>query len=218
MLPVALVLLALLGMWALRSRSWWFLAVLILGAVNVALFHHSIQVSLLERAELWWNSLMLWIDHPVFGVGFGGYDASYPPYQEAHAWFRDATILRSANVYAGSAHNEYLQVLTELGLVGFGLACWVLWDLLKGRGREVLLVIGALAAVGPTLHYPTGALLFALCAGLLLRSPPASGTRRLSSLERRAHWLVTILWLRSWRITRPIGHTLSTLRSALTSR
>ena len=212
------VLLALLMAWAIKTRFWWLVSVLILAAVNAALFHSSIQTSLLERAEIWWNTLMLWAAHPILGVGFGGYDATYPAFQEAHAWFRDETILRSATVYAGSAHNEYLQVLVEHGLIGFAIACWCVWELAKGRGREVLLVIGALAAVGPTLHYPTGAFLFSLCAGLLLRSRLASGTPRLSSLERRAHWLGMILWLRSRPITRPFGNTLSTLSSALTSR
>ena len=208
-----LVLLVLLAFFC--RRSWWALAVLALLAVNAALFHAGIQTSLLERAEIWWNTLALWADHPVFGVGFGGYDYAYPPYQEMHAWFRDRTILREANVYAGAAHNEYLQMLTELGLVGFALAAWCIWDLLKGSdGRAPLFVIGVLCLVGPTLHFPAGAVLLSCCAGLLWRSQAVSGTRPMSSFERRASWLAMTRSARFRPIMRPIVGFLWTLRSA----
>jgi O-antigen ligase len=56
--------------------------------------------------ELWRNSLNLLAKHPLFGTGPGGYVVYYYTY---HREERRTT------------HNDYLDVLAQTGLVGFGM-------------------------------------------------------------------------------------------------
>jgi O-antigen ligase len=64
------------------------------------------------RYRLWQAGLRMWQDHPIHGVGIG----QYPTYLAAYG--QDLLAER----YLGlGAHNMYIQVLAETGLVGLGL-------------------------------------------------------------------------------------------------
>lgn len=78
-------------------------------AVNDANF------ALVERMAHWQAALGMFDDHPWLGVGIGNYAAVYPAYALPH-W--DDPL--------GHAHNYYLNVLAESGIVGLG-AYLVLW-------------------------------------------------------------------------------------------
>jgi hypothetical protein len=91
---------------------------------------------------------------PLAGVGAGGYDAAFPEaraaFSERHA---DSPLVGvNENFLTGRAHNEYLQILAELGAVGLALfvaACSALvWlaaaALRRARGP---LVPGAIASL-----------------------------------------------------------------------
>jgi O-antigen ligase len=78
-------------------------------AVNDANF------ALVERMAHWEAALAMFDDHPWLGVGIGNYAAVYPAYALPH-W--DDPL--------GHAHNYYLNVLAESGIVGLG-AYLVLW-------------------------------------------------------------------------------------------
>ena len=55
-----------------------------------------------SRLGLWRDTLRMAGDHPLFGVGPGGFDSALPPYHRA----------------VPHAHNQFLHVLAELGLLG----------------------------------------------------------------------------------------------------
>lgn len=63
-----------------------------------------------DRLPLWMPAIRMWKDNPWLGVGPGHYDVRFPQY-------RDHQI----QVNPGYAHNEYLNLLADFGLVGTGL-------------------------------------------------------------------------------------------------
>jgi O-antigen ligase len=85
-------------------------------AVNDANF------AIVERMAHWEAALGMFDDHPLLGVGIGNYAAVYPAYALPH-W--DDPL--------GHAHNYYLNVLAESGLVGLG-AYLVMWSAIFWAG------------------------------------------------------------------------------------
>lgn len=69
--------------------------------------------SLAWRIKLWTSSIPYFLAHPVFGNGFGGY--IFVGY-EIDDWF-------------AAAHNDYLRILVETGIVGFLGFIWILMSL-----------------------------------------------------------------------------------------
>jgi O-antigen ligase len=59
------------------------------------------------RAELWGETLSLVRAYPVFGCGLGGYESAFPKYKVSGPLVRD-----------NYAHNDYLQFLAEMGIMG----------------------------------------------------------------------------------------------------
>jgi putative inorganic carbon (HCO3(-)) transporter len=69
----------------------------------------------IERLAHWQAAIHMWRDHPWLGVGFGNYAAIYPAYAIGR-WLDPL----------GHAHNLYLNVAAETGLVGL-LAYILFW-------------------------------------------------------------------------------------------
>ena len=89
------------------------------------------RLSVLESRGLRSNRLALWADaarmareFPVFGAGFNAFGTAYVPYQttDRYEWY-------------GEAHNEYLQAVTDTGLVGAGLVGVLLVTLIRRAAR-----------------------------------------------------------------------------------
>jgi tetratricopeptide (TPR) repeat protein len=104
--------------------------------------------SVQHRRAIWLNTFAMWRDAPVLGVGAGNHDVVYP----AYAWSAAPDRIFGERSQLDFAHNDYLQVLSELGLVGALLAAWLasaLWRTLRRLWlREALpdrraLVLGA---------------------------------------------------------------------------
>jgi O-antigen ligase len=66
--------------------------------------------AIVERMAHWQAGWYMFVDHPWLGVGAGNYAAAYPQYYVG--MWREAL---------GHAHNYYLNMLAELGIVGGGL-------------------------------------------------------------------------------------------------
>ncbi|MCS6964937.1 O-antigen ligase family protein [Thermoflexus sp.] len=71
--------------------------------------------AIIERLAHWQAAVGMIRDHPWQGVGFGNYAAAYPAY----------ALIRWPNPL-GHAHNVYLNVAAETGLIGLLLYLW-LW-------------------------------------------------------------------------------------------
>lgn len=79
------------------------------------------ESSLRLRLVFWRNTLAMIADHPLRGVGLDNHKIHYPRYSQA-AMTENAL---NEKFQLGSLHNDYLQILSETGLVGFGLAAWL---------------------------------------------------------------------------------------------
>lgn len=103
------------------------------------------------RIAIWANTLAMFQDHPVLGVGTGNFPVLYPLY--ARRVLEDLEIGRGRSVR--EAHNDYLQLLAETGVLGFLAFAWILLalarrfirDLAAARGQTSCL-IGLAAAFG----------------------------------------------------------------------
>lgn len=133
------------------------------------------------RAQIWRDTVPMIREHLITGVGMGGYETAF---------------LRFKNVAPTNtvdyAHNDYLQYLAELGLVGFALALAVLGRCLywmaRGleRSRLVAGACGAVAAMGAhslvdfNLYIPASALVLAWILGMATAPALTEGQRATS--------------------------------------
>lgn len=177
------------------------------------------EVNTRARFLYWAAALEMWRTRPLAGVGGGGYDGAFP---EARASFAakhpDSPLVEINEKYRSvGAHNEYLQMLGELGAVGLALfVCfcaalvWAAWRALRRSGSP--LAPGAVASLAVfavssgassiSFRWVGSGLMFFFAAALVTRLATAAGrgeagatararlTLRLSpALARRAHAL-----------------------------
>ena len=127
------------------------------------------------RWTVWDATLRMAVETPVLGVGLGAY-------QDAFTRFRPTVV--PADKFVDFAHNDYLQLLAETGLLGLGTLLWamvatgmfVFRRLVTRRDPLVKgLTIGALSALAVVafhslldfgLHRPANALLVVMVAAI----------------------------------------------------
>ena len=126
-----------------------------------------------DRVPLWVETLDLIRAYPLVGCGLGGYESAFLRYQES--W---------PPVNAPYAHNDYLQLLAELGGIGFAIAAALMLVLLaravrvatahsKPNSRYLALACtGSMAAISIhsladfNLYIPANAMLVAWVCGI----------------------------------------------------
>ncbi len=100
--------------------------------------------AVLERVAHWQAAWQMWTDHPWLGVGIGNYEPVYPRY-----------ALPQWPLPLGHAHNYYLNIAAEAGIVGLG-AYLLLWGVAllqawravrRGSGWELGVALGVLGVV-----------------------------------------------------------------------
>jgi len=128
-----------------------------------------------DRIEYLRSAVAIWRDHPVVGSGAGTFGAVHPRYQ--------SRVISAAT----DVHNWYIQVLTELGLVGEILLLLLLVMVVRGvwrgvRAQPALLpwvagIVALLLHFGLDIdaHYPALLALLAVWVGLVWR--PAARER-----------------------------------------
>ncbi len=79
-----------------------------------------------SRSELWQNTSKMIKDHPIIGVGLGTYQFVYPRYDQSSG------ILR-----AEQAHNDYLHIIAETGVIGLILTISFI-VILFGKGLALM--------------------------------------------------------------------------------
>jgi O-antigen ligase len=83
------------------------------------------------RAQIWRESTQIIAAYPLFGVGLGGFQSAFYRYQEV-------APLNTVNY----AHNDYLQLMTELGVVGFGVLVVLAVRVFRNAARAALSPLG----------------------------------------------------------------------------
>lgn len=140
------------------------------------------------RAWDWWVGYFMWKDHPFTGIGLGGYKIHFVPYKPEFLSSPVGQRYRFPIARAAQAHNEYVQVAAELGVLGIivllggiGLVSY-LWTRRMGeagrrelKGELSLLAAGLIAflihaTVSFPWHRPSGSLVFVVVLGALLSS------------------------------------------------
>jgi O-antigen ligase len=135
------------------------------------------------RKSMTLDSLRMWRDHPVLGVGLGDFAAAYPRYQSF-----------PADVWIDHAHNDYAEAVAETGLVGALLILLALGLFLRlafrdwghpFRSQASWIRLGAaLGCCGLlvhsfmdfNLHIPANAAWFAVLAGIATTARPSAAT------------------------------------------
>jgi O-antigen ligase len=125
-----------------------------------------------SRFAIWPDALRLVPDFPAFGVGFNAFPSAYRRYQRVHL-----------TEWVGEAHNDYLQALTDTGLLGLGLTVGLTALLLRTAARNAQTGTVSVGLLGTVLascthalvdfnwQVPANAATFALLAGLAMQSP-----------------------------------------------
>jgi O-antigen ligase len=125
-----------------------------------------------SRFSVWPDALRMVPDFPVFGVGFNDFPSAYRRYQRVHL-----------HEWVGEAHNDYLQALTDIGLLGLGLTLGLVALLVRTALRNAEtgnVSVGLLGSVLASCTHalvdfnwqvPANAATFALLAGLAMQSP-----------------------------------------------
>jgi O-antigen ligase len=126
-----------------------------------------------NRTEIWKNTWAIIADFPFFGAGMGTFDALYPVMES------DGEIFSVSH-----AHNDYLEYLSELGVIGTSLllggvifilvVCFLNWQekkdpLIRGLGLGGIVAVFSLMVHGLTdfnFHIPANLLLFAVLLAL----------------------------------------------------
>ena len=125
------------------------------------------------RAQLWAETIPLIGAYPVFGCGLGGYETAFWRFKVSGPLLTD-----------DFAHNDYLQLLAELGLVGFAIGATLAFSVVRMAVRRAVrsadpgaryfavACAGALAAIllhslaDFNLYIPANAMLLAWIAGM----------------------------------------------------
>jgi O-antigen ligase len=132
--------------------------------------------AMMDRQAVWGDTLKMFGEHPILGVGVGAFETVYPMYGRGDGKF----VIQFA-------HNDYIQVLADGGIVGGMLAVWfiivVFRDFSRGtKSRDPL--VGALALGSGAgifamlvhslfdfnLQLPSNALLFLVLAAIVVTS------------------------------------------------
>jgi len=143
------------------------------------------------RMEFWQTAIRIFFNHPIIGVGLDAFGAAYSIYDLSSGAFR-----------IEQAHNDYLQILADAGLLGFACVAGFIFLLIRDGTTRIRksssgfrrgAAIGALAGcIGILVHSffdfplrtPANAFVFLMLAVIATVSVPEESARR--SRRRRS--------------------------------
>jgi O-antigen ligase len=185
--PPRLAALALVGLAAIALIGW-------LGvskAIERFSTLHAGDITLSRRSTMVRGAVRVFLTHPIAGCGLGSLVAVYPRFET----FYDGLIV-------DHVHNDYMEILAEMGLLGALCGCAFLWILFRDARKcfvaeqghfsraihaaAITALCGLLlhSLVDFNLHIPSNALLFLLQAHLATVAPLPSEGGKLRQRER----------------------------------
>jgi O-antigen ligase len=183
------------GWWAAqRSRRHLVVALVAMGAVTatiwIAMFavssrYNTAAYSFNARVVMMRAGIQMFEGSPVFGIGVTRFYLESPS-------FVGPDIVKSIGYVRENAHNNFIQVLAEQGLVGLAAMLWWLLTIIVSGARAQIakpdigrgaLLLGFVACVGTWLAghpllVPEFALVFWLYGGVLVAMTPSEATGR----------------------------------------
>ena len=84
----------------------------------------SSQMTMFGREWVWRDTLTMFSNHPIMGTGLGAYETVYPMYTHSNGF-----------LVVQYAHNDYLQLLSDAGIVGGIVGVWFLFLLFRAIAR-----------------------------------------------------------------------------------
>ena len=143
------------------------------------------------RPAIYVDTFRMWLHRPWLGFGWGAFPTVYPQFRSFYT-----------SLFVNHAHNDYLEMLAETGLVGAGLTAWFLFAVLRAGMRKIadkkdregsIATMGLMASIVAllahstldfNLHIPANAAIFyTLCAAAAVPFP-----RRLQQVDYRPEW------------------------------
>jgi hypothetical protein len=195
--------LAALAIWLIKRRRYYTAGFGLLIPLNIALWSgwatSSVVVkAITHRLEIGFNSVVLWLEHPLFGHGLGSFNFEYGRVQEAHLqWFPEIdTVLHPVSVFAGAAHNELLQLGADAGLAGVLIALTLIGlmahrfftkkkDALDIGAAMALLIVAALSQISFPLQNPATVTVVVFAAAAVMQGERPRITIKLPALTSR---------------------------------
>lgn len=89
-----------------------------------------------SRNEIWRATLKMFAAHPILGVGLGGYWIGITAYHDA-----------SGLMTPQEAHNDYLELLSSGGVIGFALGVWFVVAVARRARQNLIGDVGYMRAV-----------------------------------------------------------------------
>jgi O-antigen ligase len=89
-----------------------------------------------SRNEIWRATLKMFAAHPILGVGLGGYWIGITAYHDA-----------SGLMTPQEAHNDYLELLSSGGVIGFALGVWFVVAVARRARQNLIADVGYMRAV-----------------------------------------------------------------------
>ena len=131
-----------------------------------------------SRGWIWRDTVAMIRANPILGVGLGAYETAYPIYSQD-----DGSLLLGKSYSVDRAHNDYLQILADCGVVGGAIALWFIVLVFRAVARGIKshdprvasIALGCGASIfGMLVHsffdfnlqLPSNALLFLLLAAI----------------------------------------------------
>jgi O-antigen ligase len=141
------------------------------------LLSQRVLTSIGQRLELGYNTILMWLEHPIFGTGIGGFGYYYPDFQEAHTGLINSRSMWGMWLFAGAAHNEYIQALAVFGVAGIVILGAFVWVAFKDRAADplanwslvVLSILAGLSAVNFPLQNPATAAIGVIALAMMLK-------------------------------------------------
>ncbi|MDP2921542.1 MAG: tetratricopeptide repeat protein [Candidatus Omnitrophota bacterium] len=146
------------------------------------------QLQNLMRVNVWAGSLNIIKSHPALGVGIGNFEYAYPLYRAE----KEKEVTPKGIKYT-KAHNEFLQVWSEMGIFGLLAFLGIIFFILFSSTRESVFIIGIRAALialltqalfNPMLTVPTSGFLFWSLCGILAFADKKLNDKGVNFFER----------------------------------
>ncbi len=141
------------------------------------------QMAYVQRFLIWEAAYSMFKESPLLGHGWGNFEIIYPFHQGKFLKIEQYSPFRT---HANNAHNEILEVVSQIGIVGLGIYIWFFilffklgidnYRKLTGEYEKVvaLALLGSILGMlvdnllNVSLHFPMPALLFWVWMGLIV--------------------------------------------------